>query len=119
MGLEGLFARRAFRVATIEVDAAWPKASEPFNVSSADIFAWFAVQHGYDVFIKVPCEAIDRAHGSIDLSSSYRHASWIHPIAIVGQAFKPTNLNHATSQSARFAIKCASHLAFVIRLEVP
>ena len=57
MGLEGLIERQGFTVMSIEVDHAWRGVDQRWNVTEADRFAWFAREHGYDVFFKVPCHA--------------------------------------------------------------
>ena len=59
LGLEGLFSARAFKVLVIECDNSWDGGAvfRAWGVSSADQLAWVARMHGYDTFIKVPCQA--------------------------------------------------------------
>ena len=57
MGLEGLIERQGFTVMSVEVDRAWGSVDRRWNVTEADLFAWFARERGYDVFFKVPCNA--------------------------------------------------------------
>lgn len=57
MGLEGLIERQGFTLMSVEVDTTWGGVDGDWNVTEADRFAWFAREHGYDVFFKVPCHA--------------------------------------------------------------
>ena len=99
LGLEGLFSARAFKVLVIECDNSWDggAAFRAWGVSTADQLAWVARMHGYDTFIKVPCQAtaaakscasrigpserpaahIPRPHCWLDAVDS----SWYYPIA--------------------------------------
>ena len=56
MGLQWLIERRRFRVMSIEVDHSWGGSVDGgWNVSAADQLLWYAREHGYDGYIKVPC----------------------------------------------------------------
>ena len=52
-----LIEQQGFTVMSVEVDRAWGSVDRRWNVTEADLFAWFARERGYDVFFKVPCNA--------------------------------------------------------------
>ena len=79
MGLEGLIERQGFTVMSVEVDRAWGGVDPRWNVTEADRFAWFAREHGYDVFFKVPCQA----------SPAIGQSAWYFLVANA-KAFAPT-----------------------------
>ena len=99
LGLEGLFSARAFKVLVIECDNSWDGGAvfRAWGVSSADQLAWVARMHGYDTFIKVPCQATAAAKscasrvGPSERPAAHiptRHcwldavgSSWYYPIA--------------------------------------
>ena len=78
MGLEGLIERQGFTVMSIEVDHAWGRVDQSWNVTEADRFAWFAREHGYDVFFKVPCHA-SPAIGQSAWYFLVANATWFAP----------------------------------------
>ena len=96
MGLEGLFANRAFVVMIIEVDHTWGVSGSPpprysWGVTAADQLAWVARAHGYDTFVKVPCPANRRKLGRPGLEPA--SAAWYYPLASPRQPFTPTALS--------------------------
>ena len=75
---------------TIEVDATWGGAKPQLgNVSAFDELLWLARSHGYHGFLKVPCRARTRQHGSMEGGSQYKRAAWLLPLSDDG-VFVPT-----------------------------
>ena len=97
LGLEGLFEQRAFRVLQIEVDDNWGEILRPWNVSSLDQLVWFARQHEYAAFIKVPCVARaslrwPERNGGWSLARAMDEpdfvTAWLHPLGRLDRPFK-------------------------------
>ena len=90
MGLEKLVEAQGFTVMVIEVDVSWvpPWGAKRgvrggvdliWNLTEADLFAFYASSRGYDVFFKVPCTMRDHSGSFVGLSAWYflvANASW-------------------------------------------
>ena len=59
LGFERLITQRAVSVMTLEIDESWgsKQRPRPWGVSDVDQLVWFASQHSYASFLKVPCRA--------------------------------------------------------------
>ncbi|KAL1518845.1 hypothetical protein AB1Y20_015360 [Prymnesium parvum] len=68
IGLEGLLQRRGFRVFVMEVDGSWGGVNSMWNVSQVDQLVWLSREHGYDSYLKIPCEA-QKGMGSVERGS--------------------------------------------------
>ena len=105
-GLEKLLAQRMIGVMVIEVDGSWGGVSKVWNVSTLDQLAWTGRSLGYNTYLKVPCRARRECCGSLE-SGSWRwnftsrkyqvaastygeYATWLFPLATVGQPFTPS-----------------------------
>ena len=103
MGLEGLVESRGFSVMVVEVDGSWGGVRAGWNVSEVDQLAWYANQHDFDAYLKVPCRARPGA-ASLEMGG-YRwnwtrrkyqvvphghHAAWLWPLSRRGQPFAPS-----------------------------
>ena len=82
IGLEGLLARRGFKLLTIEIDGSWGGRLHPWPFTDVDRLLWLARASGYDTFMKIPCKARSAAHGSLELGrGGGRRAAWLLPLA--------------------------------------
>ena len=108
MGLEGLIERQGFTVMSVEVDRAWGSVDRRWNVTEADLFAWFAREHGYDVFFKVPCNAgpaIGQSAWYFLVANATWFAptgfsAWIEPIQDMMLVLRSATLTDGTSLAA-------------------
>ena len=92
IGLEGLIARRGFRVMSIEVDSSWHAHSwhKRWGISVSDWLVWATRLHGYDSFMKVPCHASTRMVGDRKISFDAGWAAWLFPMANQSSPFAPS-----------------------------
>ena len=108
MGLEGLIERQGFTVMSVEVDRAWGSVDRRWNVTEADLFAWFARERGYDVFFKVPCNAgpaIGQSAWYFLVANATWFAptgfsAWIEPIQDMMLVLRSATLTDGTSLAA-------------------
>lgn len=92
LGIEALFAERAFSVMTIEVDQSWGNMSGAgihSHVSTADQLVWFARRYEYNSYLKVPCVAATSTSAGMEANWS----AWYFPLANTSKPYSPRGLS--------------------------